>query len=112
MPIPLYFDECVNQKICSGLRLRGVTILTAQEDGKDAIDDNEILTRATELNYLLVTSDEDFFALASTRLKQSSYFTGVIFLRAELSVGYAVESLEIYAKAGNLEDFANKVTFL
>jgi predicted nuclease of predicted toxin-antitoxin system len=112
MPIPLYFDECVNQTICSELKLRGVTVLTAQEDGREATDDNEILIRATELNYLLVTSDKDFFTIANTQLQQSSYFTGVIFLRAQLSVGYAVESLEIYAKAGNLEDFANKVTFL
>ena len=112
MAISLYFDECVNQTICSGLRLRSVTILTAQENGREATDDNEILTRATELNYLLVTSDEDFFAIVSNRLKQSIPFTGVIFLRAQLSVGYAVKNLEIYAKAGNLEDFANKITLL
>ena len=112
MTISLYFDECVNQTVCPGLRLRGVTILTAQEDGREATDDNQILNRATELNHLLVTSDEDFFAIVSNRLKQSIPFTGVIFLRAQLSVGYAVENLEIYAKAGNLEDFVNKITFL
>lgn len=112
MSIPLYFDECVNQAICLGLRLRGVTVLTAQEDGRDATDDNKILIRATELNYLLVTSDEDFFLIANTQLQKSIAFTGIIFLRAQLAVGYAVESLEIYAKLGDLEDFTNKITFL
>lgn len=112
MSIALYFDESVNQAICNGLRLNGVTILTAQEDGRRATDDNKILARATALNYPLVTADQDFLAIAATCLKQSISFSGVIFLPAQIPIGYAIATLEIYAKAGNLKDFQNKVTFL
>ncbi|NJN59002.1 MAG: DUF5615 family PIN-like protein [Leptolyngbyaceae cyanobacterium SL_5_9] len=112
MLIAYYFDESVNRMICLGLRLRGVDVITVQEDGKQAADDNKILGRAIALNRPLVTADQDFLAIASTRLRQANLFPGVIFLRPQISIGDAVETLEIYAKAGEPKDFINKVTYL
>jgi hypothetical protein len=112
MAVAYYFDESVNRAICLGLRLRGVEVMTAQEDGRRATDDEEILTRATLLNRPLVTADQDFLAIAKARLEQSKPFSGVNFLSFQVSVGYAIENLEFYAKAGEPEDFINEVIFI
>ena len=112
MTVTYYFDESVNQAICTGLRLRGIKVLTAQEDGKEATDDREILARATELNYPLVTADRDFLAIANSRLQQAESFSGVILLLSQKAVGYAVRNLEIYARIGDSEDFRNDILFI
>jgi len=112
MTVAYYFDESVNQAICVGLRLRKVDIITAQEDGKRATDDREIIARATKLNRPLVTSDQDFFAIADLKLDRAEPFSGVIYVQCQIAVGYAVKTLELYAKAGTLQDFANQIICL
>lgn len=48
MAIKLYVDHHVPRAISDGLRLRGVDIITAYEDGTNEFDDPELLDRATE----------------------------------------------------------------
>ena len=55
-------DEHVHRAITSGLRLRGVDVLTAQEDGRRKTADSLLLDRATELQRVLFSQDEDFLA--------------------------------------------------
>jgi len=112
MPVAYYFDAPVNKAIVNGLRLRGVEAITAQEDGLGDAPDTKILERVTELSRLLVTTDYDFLVLADLWLKEGRSFSGVIFLKPGLSIGYVVEELEFFAKAGEPEDFKNKVIFL
>ena len=52
-------DVHVPRAVTSGLRLRGIDVLTAQEDGCAGLDDAALLKRATELNRILVTQDKD-----------------------------------------------------
>lgn len=47
MPLALYMDHHVPQAITLGLRLRGVEVLTAYEDGTHEIEDADLLNRAT-----------------------------------------------------------------
>jgi len=110
--VKFYFDAPVNRAIAVGLRLRGVEVLTAQEDGQAEALDEEILSRSTELNRPVVTTDRDFLVLAKMMLENAELFRGVIFLSPKITVGYAVEELETYAKAGELEDFTNRVIYL
>jgi hypothetical protein len=49
MGVKLYMDAHVRWAVTQGLRLRGVDVVTAQEDGTDDWDDNDLLDRATEL---------------------------------------------------------------
>jgi predicted nuclease of predicted toxin-antitoxin system len=59
MTVSLYMDHHVPKPITTGLRLRGVDVLTAYEDGTDQMDDAQLLQRAHELNRLLFTQDDD-----------------------------------------------------
>jgi predicted nuclease of predicted toxin-antitoxin system len=110
--VAYYFDAPVNRAIAVGLRLREVEVLTAQEDGQSRTEDEQIMTIATNLNRPVVTTDRDFLILAKERLDRGEQFSGVFFLSSQISIGYAVEELEIYAKAGETEDFLNRVIFL
>ncbi len=49
MTVAVYMDEHVHRAITTGVRLRGVDVLTAQEDGQRQVSDNVLLDRATEL---------------------------------------------------------------
>jgi predicted nuclease of predicted toxin-antitoxin system len=57
MSVGLYMDEHVPRAITEGLRLRGVDVLTAQEDNRRCASDSELLDRATELGRILQDSD-------------------------------------------------------
>ncbi len=41
MPISFYMDEHIPKAITLGLRMRGIDVLTAQEDGKEGNPDPE-----------------------------------------------------------------------
>ncbi|HEY4564743.1 MAG TPA: DUF5615 family PIN-like protein, partial [Thermoanaerobaculia bacterium] len=46
MSLALYMDENVPRAITGGLRLRGIDVLTVQEDGLSGLADPEVLDRA------------------------------------------------------------------
>jgi predicted nuclease of predicted toxin-antitoxin system len=60
MSVALYMDEHVHRAITVGLRLRGMDVLTAQDDGQRNTPDNVLLDRAAELGRVLFSQDEDF----------------------------------------------------
>jgi hypothetical protein len=45
--------------ITQGVRQRGVDVITAQEDGSGRLEDALLLDRATQLERVLFTQDED-----------------------------------------------------
>jgi len=59
MAVSLYMDQHVPKAITTALRLRGVDVLTAYEDGTDQLDDERVLQRAHELKRALFTQDDD-----------------------------------------------------
>jgi hypothetical protein len=46
--VALYMDEHIHRAITTGLRLRGVDVLTAQDDGRRQVPDHVLLDRATD----------------------------------------------------------------
>lgn len=65
-------DVHVRREVTVGLRMRGVDVLTAQEDGAATLPDAELLTRATELGHVVFRQDTDFWQSkipAQVRLK-------------------------------------------
>lgn len=113
MSLAFYMDEHIHRAITTGLRMRGVDVLTVQEDQRAGFPDPIILDRATELQRILFTQDEDFLAEANHRQEQSVNFTGIIYAyQLSVSVGDCIRDLEIIAQAGNLEEFANRVQYL
>ena len=75
MSVKLYFDVHVRRAVTVGLRIRGVDVLTAQEDAAGHLDDVALLDRASELGRVLFTQDDDLLREArdrkSTRLNSS-----------------------------------------
>jgi hypothetical protein len=59
LSIAFYLDVHVPRAVDAGLRLRGIDVLTAQEDGSAELDDDLLLERATELGRIL---DADLLA--------------------------------------------------
>ena len=49
MALKLYMDQNVPRAIVIGLRLRGVDVITAYEDGASLLTDPELLDRAGKL---------------------------------------------------------------
>ncbi|PWU12945.1 MAG: hypothetical protein C5B50_20370 [Verrucomicrobia bacterium] len=113
MSVALYMDVHVPAAITHGLFLRGVDVLTAQADGTTRLEDPKLLDRATELGRVIFTEDEDLLAEAAKRQRSGEFFAGVIYVhQLALNIGNCVRDLEIIAKAGMPEDFANRVEYL
>jgi predicted nuclease of predicted toxin-antitoxin system len=106
-------DENVPRQITSGLRLRGVDVLTVQEENRAGLSDPEVLERATELQRVLFSRDEDLLAIANQLQQTGKVFLGVIYAHQQnSSIGDCVQDLELISKACAMEDFANHVLYL
>ena len=113
MPLKLHMDAHIPKAITNGLRLRGIDVLTAQEDNSDKLSDPELLDRTTALNRVLFTFDDDLLAEAARRQQLSIPFSGIIYASPlNISIGACIRDLEIIAKVGEPEDLANRVEFL
>ena len=113
MSVGLYMDVHVPAAITRALVLRGVDVLTAQLDGTTKLDDPKLLDRATALNRALFSQDEDLLAEATRRLRSGESFGGVIYAhQLGITIGRAINDLELLAKTGGAEDFANRVEYL
>jgi predicted nuclease of predicted toxin-antitoxin system len=113
MAIALYLDHHVPRAIAIGLRLRGVDVLTAQEDGSSDLDDSAVLDRASLLGRVLVTQDDDFLSEAARRDRAGIAFLGVIYAhQMRISIGDTIRDLDLIAKAGSPDDMLNRVEYL
>lgn len=93
--------------------MRGVDVLTAQEDGTSDWDDARLLDRATALGRVLFTQDVDLIIEATKRQEVGVPFAGVIYAhQLRTSIGQCIRDLEIIAKAGEPEDLENQIVFL
>ena len=113
MSLGLYMDHHVPRAITTGLRVRGVDILTTQDDGMQTLEDAALLDRVSELGRVLFTQDDDFLAEASHRQAAGQPFSGLIYAhQLRVSIGQCVRDLELIAKLGTPEELANQVLFL
>lgn len=113
MAVRLYHDHNVPRSITDGLRLRGVDVLTAKEDGTTRLSDDRLLTRASALSRALFTQDDDLLGEAAKRQQSSETFYGVIYAhQLRVSIGVCVEDLTLVATAGQPEDVMNQIIFL
>lgn len=113
MPLAFYMDQNVPKAITTALRLRNIKVITAYEDGCSQLNDEALLERATELSSVLFTRDDDLIAEAAQKQKEGKLFNGVIYAhQLHVSIGKAIDDLEIIAKAGEPNDLINRVVFL
>ncbi len=113
MSVALYMDVHVRRAVTNGLRIRGVDVLTAQEDGTARWPDDRLLDRAGELGRILFSQDDDLLTEAEFRQREGRPFAGVIYAhQLAITIGQCVKDLEFIAKAAEPEDLANRVEFL
>lgn len=109
----LYLDHNIQRQIASGLRLRGIDVTVAYEDGWHEVDDPTILKRAKELNCAFVTKDSDFLAIAQELLSHQLSFPGIIYITDELTpIGQCVSELELVAQVYEPHEILGTVLYL
>jgi hypothetical protein len=111
--LALYMDHQVHSAITSGLRTRGVDVITALEDGNATLADDLLLDRATSLGRVLFSEDEDLLAIAQQRQQAGQEFTGLAYAhQLGITIGEAISDLELIAKALGPDDMRNRVEYL
>jgi predicted nuclease of predicted toxin-antitoxin system len=111
--VSLYLDHNVRAAVATGLRQRGVDVLTAYDDGAAELDDEALLQRAHDFRRVFFTHDEDFLAIADRWLTANRPFSGVVYVHQyRLTVRQLIVELELIAKAGDFEDLQSRVEFL
>lgn len=109
----LLMDEHIPKAITLGLRMRGIDVLTVQEDGKEGNSDAGLLDRAKEFKRVLFTFDDDLLAEAAERQRAQRPFSGVVYAHPlQISIGKCINDLQIIGQAGNLQDMENRIEFL
>jgi predicted nuclease of predicted toxin-antitoxin system len=106
-------DVHVPAAITLALRQKDVDVLRAQEDGAGTLEDGPLLDRATLLDRVIFSQDQDMLAEATTRQRTGLAFAGVIYgHQLDVTIGQCIRDLEMIAKAGEPEDMAGRVEFL
>jgi predicted nuclease of predicted toxin-antitoxin system len=106
-------DAHVPAAISSGLRQRGIDVLTSQEDGSNRLPDDVLFQRAISLGRVLFSQDDDMLTLAARYQQQGTQFTGVVYAhQLSAGIGTLVKDLELVLTCCNATELANRVTYL
>lgn len=109
----LYVDTHVRREITEGLRARGVDVPTAQEDGRAAVPDDQLLSRAIETGRALFSQDSDLLSEAARCQRAGSEFSGLIYAhQLKVTIGQCIDDLELLAKAYEPAQIMNQVIYL
>jgi hypothetical protein len=111
--VRLYVDHHVRREITEGLRRRGVDVITAEQDGTKRLSDPELQSRASALGRVLISNDKDHLAEATRRQRSGEDFAGLVYApQLRITIGQAVEDLELIAKVYDPGDMENRVHYL
>jgi len=106
-------DHHVHAAITDGLRARGIDVLTAFEDGTADWEDDDLLQRATESGRVLFSQDRDLLVCGSAWQSSGRDFAGVVYAhQLEITIGRAINDLELIATACDSEDMKSRIEFL
>jgi predicted nuclease of predicted toxin-antitoxin system len=113
MPIALYVDVHVPMALTEALRRSGLDVLTSQEDGTAAHEDDILLSRSVQLGRVLFTPDHDFLQIATEWQQQPRHFPGILFARQRgVSLGDLASDLELVLTCCEPEELRDRVTYL
>ncbi len=69
-----------------------------------------LLERATQLDRVLFSQDRDLLGITASWLREGREFSGLVYAHLlQVSIGKAVEDLEIIAKVADVADMKNRV---
>lgn len=110
MPVGLYADVHVPGPVILQLRLRGVDILAATEEGTNRLLDHELLELAKPSRRVMVTQDIRFRVLAESWQREERPFAGLVFAHQRyVSYGEMIFDLELIAKATDADSWQNHI---
>ncbi len=115
MPIRLYFDEDAQARaVAHNLRLRGVDVTIAVDEGRTGLPDNEQLDYATEQGRVICTCNlRDFIPLHTNYVTQGKAHGGIILIHQQrFSIGEQALRLLRLMKAKSAEEMENNMEFL
>jgi hypothetical protein len=113
VPLAFYIDEHVDSAITNGLRLRGIDVLTVQEDGFNNTDDVLILDRAFTLSRAMCTQDRDFLVEVARRQATGEEFATVFYsAQSKAMIGRLVDDLEYSSLVAVPSDLTNALHYL
>jgi hypothetical protein len=106
--VNFYLDEHVPRAVVSGLRRRGVDVLTLQEAGMLGAEDEAHLALATQQGRVIFTQDADFLRLHATGIEHA----GIVYVPQHTPVGYILRGLMLIYEVLEPEDMKNRLEFL
>lgn len=72
------FDECTGPRVAYWLREQGYEIFSVYEDARRGCDDDSIIRKACDENWILITNDKDF---GEKVFRGQHPHHGIVFLR-------------------------------
>ncbi len=110
MSLRLYMDVHIHGAITTGLRLRGIDVLRAQDDGAGTLEDARLLDRATSLDRILFTNDEDLLKEGAFRQHTGKAFAGLVYAnKLRVTIGQCIHELELICGVYESQDMASRV---
>jgi len=106
--VTFYADENISKAIISGVRRRGVSIISTPEAKNLGISDEEHFKYAISNQYVLLTRDDDFLKLASL----SEYHSGIAYARMGITVGQIVSTVLLISETMDRESVQNQIMYL
>ncbi len=109
----LYLDHNVPHFVARALRERQVDVLSALEDGRHGVPDDQLLDRAGELGRVLVSHDADLLREADRRQRLAVPFRGVIYShQRRFAYGQLIDELELLATGSDEDELRDRVVYL
>lgn len=108
-----FADQHVHAATVTGLRRRGMDLVTAQDRAQCGVDDDVLLTSATGEGRLMLTYDTDFLRIHREWLQSGKSHAGIVFWHGnQLPIGEAIRRIVDYAQHTDPADAANMVKYL
>lgn len=106
--IKLLLDVHVHSAVTSGLRRRGIEVLTCQEAKMDTAKDMEILEFAFSGGYVIFSQDTDFLNICSTKFPHK----GLVYSHKQNDVGRIIRGLMLICEILDPNDMENHIEFI
>ena len=108
-PVRFYLDQHMSHALTSGLRARGIDVLTALETGRCGLPDSDQLAFATAEGRVMVSFDTDCLALHGTGVSHA----GIAWCPAtKYSVGQMIDALILVQIVYTADEMMNHVEYL
>ena len=106
--VKYYRDERVAGAIATGLRSRGIGVLTVPDAGALGAADDVQLARALAEQRVFFTRDADFLSLVG----QAQTHAGLVYTPRQTSIGYTIRRLLLIHQVYTAEDMIGKIEYI